>query len=244
MDYTSTIPKWSLMRINAPTLDEEDYKPFEFVNVDDGDFHCHYQLRPLFSHAGEKTIFITHHSFSLWCSNGKRYKVELYFDEEGAMPHKALTPNWGANAMIDAGRFTSKKFEYVDDNSYNQKLKTAWGSNYIYGDCICKIYTGKPLPDCSIYGDNPLSFMYREITPSRRMITKHGDEIARNMCHPHMRQEVPSGIITLEIIINSPYVKREYHWCHESTPLREMKGKWFIDEYLHSIGQRFCFNDE
>jgi hypothetical protein len=105
----------------------------------------------------------------------------MYYDDEGLC--KYLPINHVANAMLDCGRFTSKKFDYVDEKSYNQQLKDAWGAFKRVGDIICKIRTGTPIPDCSIFGDNPVSWIHSHKKPNARMIAKIGDESkAYDMC--------------------------------------------------------------
>lgn len=201
--YNQKLPKWSLIRINAPPNrdyekgDEDNYVPFEFVNID-GEF-SYEQLRPLLSHYDKDKpteIGIGRSSYSLWCSNGKRRKIEIYYDDEGLC--KLIPVNHTANAMIDCGRFTSKKFDYVDGKSYNQKMKDEWGSPRFVGDVICKIRTGTPIPDCSIFGENPVSWIFHHKKPNSRMIAKHGShKKAIEICDSLIHHPFPSGLISI-----------------------------------------------
>jgi len=169
--------KYSYMRINC-----NGELPFTFVNLDEFDKLDEYkQIRPLFSHYEEdgKMIYIGKTKYTLWCSNGKRYNVEMYFDEDGLS--KKLLPNHRINAMINLGRFTSKKFDYLNEKTRNQQIKDCWGSNYMVGDVICKITTGKPIPDCSIFGDNPIKSIMERRFPNTRMKNKYGEFLAEVM---------------------------------------------------------------
>ena len=170
--------KFSFLRINS-----NGDIPQEFCNIDNyDDGELYGNLRPLFSHyekgkgeiGGTEPIYIGTSKYTLWCNNGKRYKVELFYDEDGQ--NKSLLPNHRMNAMADAGRFTSKKFDYIPKNNknHNQNIKTNWGSNYFVGDIICKFSTGKPFPDCSIFGENPINFIMSKKTPNTRMINAYG----------------------------------------------------------------------
>lgn len=99
----------------------------------------------------------------LWCDDGKRHLVNMYFDRAGVDKH--LLPNHRANAMIDAGRYTTKEFNEIDKMSFNpnQCMKDViTGPNYVYGDAVCVVPAGAPGLDHSIYGNNPISFMLGE----------------------------------------------------------------------------------
>jgi hypothetical protein len=166
--------KHSYLRINA-----DGDIPMDFINLADDvpKLEVWNELKKLCSHydadMGERSIYFGTNKYSLWCSDGKRYNVEILYDEEGVS--KKLVPNHRMNAMVDAGRFTSKKFDYIG-KSRNQEIKECWGSNYFVGDVIIKVVTGKPIPDCSIFGDNPLDFILQGHIPNRRMINKYGHE--------------------------------------------------------------------
>ena len=181
------MPNYSYLRINS-----NGDIPMDFVNLADIKKDEEYQnIRPLFSHHtskendvdGKFPIYLNITKYSLWCSDGKRYNVQIYFDEDGLS--KKLLPNHRANAMVDAGRFTSKKFDYIG-KTRNQEIKEAWGSGYFVGDVIMKFTTGKPIPDCSIFGENPINFIMdkRLKKPNTRMINKHGEGMAELMFNP------------------------------------------------------------
>jgi len=231
-EYNEKLPKWSLIRINAPPNreyeegDEDNYVPFEFVNID-GEF-SYEQLRPLLSHYDKdkpREICIGQSSYSLWCSNGKRRKIQIYYDDEGLC--KTLSVNHTANAMVDCGRFTSKKFDYVDEKSHNQQMKDEWGAPRLVGDIICKIRTGTPIPDCSIFGQNPVSWIYNYKKPNSRMIAKCGDKKkAIEICDSLITHPFPSGIIS----INSPREAK-----YRDYPLGNSDfcfGSWWCGEIL------------
>lgn len=141
------------------------------------------ELRKNLSHSamgGSDRIFLDSSTYTLWCSDGKRYKVEIVFDDDGN--HKGLIPNHRINAMVNLGRFTSKKFNYVG-KSRNQDIKDTWGSNYFLGDVFVKITTGRPLPDISIFGSSPiLSIVGHDFIPSAKMSATHAD--AEGMLDP------------------------------------------------------------
>ena len=122
---------------------------------------------------GSNEIYLASSTYTLWCSDGKRYKVEVLYDDDGL--HKGLIPNHRGNAMVDLGRFTTKKYDYIG-KSPQQSIKDTWGSNYFVGDIFFKITAGRPIPDISIFGDNPIfSILRRTHTPSARMISTYSD---------------------------------------------------------------------
>jgi len=213
-------PKYSFLRINS-----NGEVPQEFCNIGDYESGELYEnLRPLFSHYEEDgdKIFIGTSKYTFWCNDGKRYKVEVFFDEDGS--HKKLLPNHRANAMADAGRFTNKNYNYIPKNNknHNHNLKLAWGSNYFLGDIICKFTTGKAFPDCSMF-ENPLQFIFTRKQPNTRMINLYGgEEEANKVIHPFARKDFMN---------NDRWVIRDY-WLfpnniHNEEYIELMKGWGF-----------------
>lgn len=127
--------------------------------------------------------------YELWCIDGVRYGYHVFWDEDGRRP-KLLEPNHRANAMVDAGRFISTEFNYIDDESPNQQMKEAQGSNYFFGDIVIFIGEGDPRPDVSIYGQNPVKFITTVKTPSAEMIANHGKRFAFFKTHFALTQEI------------------------------------------------------
>ena len=165
------------------------------------------ELKATMSHHDDKCrITFGMRKFALWCSDGKRYNVDVLFDEDGI--HKCLAPNHGMNAMVDAGRFNTKKFDFIG-KSHNQDIKEMWGSNYFVGDVIIKVITGKPIPDCSIFGDNPIVFLRSHKKVSNRMRSKYGDS-AENVINPFKKKVMPTGMVTADDFKNAPWEKVGY----------------------------------
>ena len=127
--------------------------------------------------------------YELWCVNGIRYGYHVFWDEDGRRP-KLLEPNHRANAMVDAGRFISTEFNCTDDESPNQQIKEAQGSNYFFGDVVILVQEGDPRPDISIYGRNPVKFITTSKTPSAEMIAHHGKRVAVFKTHFALTQEI------------------------------------------------------
>ena len=199
---------YSYLRINANT----DI-PCEFVDPD----------------KDLKDMIRTGSKYSLWCTDGKRYNVKIFYDDSGQDDlGNPLLPNHRVNAMIDAGRFTSKKFDYIG-KTRNQDLKEHWGSSYFMGDVVLVVIDGKPIPDCCIYGENPLEFLLDIKEPNRRMINKYGEEKSRMMIHPGMGMVMPSGTITAEYFENPIWEVKDYHivpiGC-ENTEYIELLKSW------------------
>jgi hypothetical protein len=120
--------------------------------------------------------------YTFWCTDGLRHELRVYMDGEGRDP-KALEPNHRANAMADAGRFVTTDFNMTDDESRNQQLKEAQGSNYFFGDIIIVNGERDPQPDMSVYGQNPVRFITTIKTPSVDMIANLGERNALFKTH-------------------------------------------------------------
>jgi hypothetical protein len=194
--------KYSLVRINAKTLNPKDITHIEIFQNDFKKFHQN--LNSLF-HMDTEDSWLERGTFLLWCEDDKKHYVKMYFDEKGK--HKSLVPNHRANAMIDAGRFSTKDFDNIDncfvDNyqrearNRNQDLKESWGSNYLVGDVICVIPNRDPLPDFSVFGENPIDFITAKKTPCDQMKSSHGEELAMKMVDTRMKKVgLSSGMYT------------------------------------------------
>ena len=219
--------KYSYLRINA-----SGDTPCEFVNLADSVKRDEEWdvIKASMSHASEGPIYLKPQKFALWCSDGKRYQVEFYYDEEGMC--KGLLPNHRFNAMAHAGRFTTKKFDYIG-KSYQEELKTWWGSNFAVGDVILKFQSGKPLPDVSVFGENPMKFMFQKRTPNTRMVNKFGDR-ADKVIHPNWGKKFPDGpLINLEMCENAEWERKEYHISckkgEEDDEYQELIGGWLAE---------------
>jgi len=124
-------------------------------------------------------------NYMLWCKDGTRCRVDMYTHR-----NCIFLPNHRANAIIDAGRYVTKEFNFIDVASSNQKVKDASGSNYIYGDVVCIISAGMPDLDHSIYGENPLTFLLEEVrTPSETMTSVYGGQLANFMINPRTKKK-------------------------------------------------------
>lgn len=130
--------------------------------------------------------------FKIWCSDGERHDVDTYYHDEGI--ENNLLPNHRANAIISAGRFTSKDFDTLDIDCINQELKESCGSNFIVGDIVCKIPEGHPIPDMNIYGGSPIHFIMTPRVPSQLMIGEHGAQTAKNMVKYNMIRLLPNTV--------------------------------------------------
>lgn len=120
--------------------------------------------------------------YTFWCTDGLRQELRVYMDGKGRDP-KALEPNHRANAMADAGRFVTTDFNMTDDESMNQQLKEAQGSNYFFGDIIIVNGERDPQPDMLVYGQNPIRFITTIKTPSADMIANQGERNALFKTH-------------------------------------------------------------
>ena len=156
--------------------------------------------------------------YSIWCNDGKRYKVKCLYNDNAMNEH--AEPNHRANAMIAAGMYRDNIFTNPDLKSYQYQLKDCWGANFMYGDCVFQFREGRPLPDCSIYGENPLHFIFNRgtpdaqhlhgLTPPKRFITKHGPS-AIMMSSLFVYRAIPNGMVTAQSMETRPYRYREYH---------------------------------
>ena len=109
--------------------------------------------------------------------DGQRRTYTCFMDEDGIQ--KQLDANHRANAMVDAGRFTSLDGTVIDDCK-NQRLKEHQGSNYFYGDVVVVIPEGGVAPDHGVYGSDPISFIIQERPSSQVMVDTYGGLLAKH----------------------------------------------------------------
>lgn len=150
---------------------------------------------------------------SVWCCDGAKHHLSYLADEVGK--NRELQPNHVANAIITAGRFVTQDYNTTEHTSQNrnQALKESWGSNYCVGDIFFMIPNGHSLPDFTVYGENPISFIINmELQrPSESMINEYGELVAKNKIDSRMYRPLRSGLITLEMIENAPWAFIDYH---------------------------------
>ncbi len=144
----------------------------------------------------DECLFIEHGTYSMWCKDNKRHQIRTFCDEKGRS--KGLLPNHRANAMIDAGRFTTREFDFIDITR-NQNLKDSWGSNYVVGNLICEIELDGDndaiIPDSRIFGDNPIQFILSHETVSTKMKATYGSDLAMNKLNPRMKYKFSTSTI-------------------------------------------------
>ena len=189
--------------------------PMEFINLTD-EAQKDGAWKAIREQIGASGIGVS--TFSIWCNDGKRYKVKCLYNDNAMNEH--AEPNHRANAMIAAGMYRDNIFTNPDLKSYQYQLKDTWGANFMYGDCAFQFAEGRPLPDCSIYGENPIHFIFNRgtpdsqhlhgLTPPKRFITKHGHS-AIMMSSLFVHRPMPDGMITAQSMETRPYRYREYH---------------------------------
>lgn len=242
-----------LIRFNATKREPQDiaHHPKDFVEKQE--YEC---IRSLLTHdrpvegvwgAGDPDIWIERQHFLVWCDDGKRHKVGMYCDETGKL--KGLLPNHRVNAMIDAGRFTTKGFDCIG-KSHNQNIKDEYGCNFLVGDVIIKVDAGKPLPDLSIFGDSPVAFLLREKTPNLDMKKEYGESLAGNMIQSTMKKTpVPSGFYTSleyhDLIKNRKWIPHDYNYgiedSSENNEYRALLQSWGVEGSSGSHGSSGSF---
>lgn len=136
---------------------------------------------------GDESISVKCGWFNMHCTDGVRRDIKAWFHEENGL--KSLIPNHRANAMIDAGRFETAERTEMSDN-FNQILKDYKGCNFVFGDLVCEIPTGTPVPDHSIYGNNPLWYIMQPRKPPAELIEKLGQEMAVNKLSPTRKYDI------------------------------------------------------
>ena len=221
------MPTYCYIRINA-----NGETPMEFVNLADSvpKDEPWAELKKTMSHyKGQDSIYLCPVKYTLWCSDGKRYKVEILFDDDGLS--KKLQPNHRFNAMVNLGRFTTKSFDYIG-KSRQQDIKETWGSNYFVGDVIVKVVEGKPIPDCSIFGENPIKSIFAQHIPNTRMINKYGREKAMMMFSPFHKKRMPTGLVNATSWEDAPWEFKDYHIFHPDSldaEYTELLKGWEVD---------------
>ena len=211
---STTTSRAKLLRINCDAIHDIDILPIEISNNNDDELKN--QLL-LFSH--DRQTCFERREYWIWCDDGERRLVPIYYDSEGL--DKQLFPNHRANALITAGRFTTREFNntvnrtsLVQHRNVNQELKDHWGSNFIVGDVICVIDEGLSLPDVNIYGNDPIGFVCTDRMPSQAMIDEYGELKSCNMIHPNRKYILPPSNSTSQqwkaYIANPPFENVTY----------------------------------
>ena len=186
-------------RINANSAE-----PFTNAHVQDfdGDPHDEFaRLRSLLTHRrampngkwdhGDENLYLGSNIFTLWCDDGELRELTVFVIENGGA--NLLLPNHRANALIDAGRFTSKdRIEF--NHGRNQSLKEHYGCNFVWGDVVCKIPIDTAGPDHTVYNNNPLRYMLETREPTSEMVNAHGEEMARNKLVTTRKMDVVASI--------------------------------------------------
>jgi hypothetical protein len=188
-------------RINANSAEPfTDARVRDFdANAADEDAH----LRSLLTHRraqlngkwdhGDENLCMESSIYTFWCDDGELSDMTIFMDENGH--GKYLLPNHRANALIDAGRFTSKaRVEFNEGR--NNSLKEHSGCNFVYGDVVCKIPIGTTGPDHTVYKNNPLWYILQPREPTAEMMDTHGEEMARNKLVPNRKINVLASIMT------------------------------------------------
>ena len=135
---------------------------------------------------------------SFWCLDDKRQGIDVWVDEDGR--DMKLQPNHRANALADAGRFKTMAFDDIGKRhrvTNNQQLKESQGANFFVGDVCLVIKGGKPYPNFDVYGDNPIKFIRNINTPSRSMISRYGEDLAKKMIDPEKTIDFQSFFLRL-----------------------------------------------
>lgn len=171
------------------------------TNFDNIDEHRIYSQVKDLLHTDD--IEVCHYHF--WCEDGQRRVFSAVFDGNGL--GKQLYPNHWVNAMIHAGRFTTKSFDNVDDNSRNQQIKESQASNYVVGDVVILVPSEDAPPDSSIVGVNPYSFIARRLQPGTSMVSKHGAVVAAHKIDYRMKIQLFHD----ESGMSMRWVSKQYH---------------------------------
>ena len=152
--------------------------------------HRHARLKGKWDH-GDENLYLEGSTYALWCDDGELRELRVYMIED----RTKLLPNHRANALIDAGRFTSKdRIEFNDGR--NQSLKEHHGCNYVFGDVVCKVPVGTAGPDHTVYKNNPIWYITQPREPTAEMVNAHGEEMARNKLVPTRKMDVSATLRT------------------------------------------------
>ena len=183
----SVTTRVKLVRINCNAIHAQDTLPIEITSNNEDEYDERLGEQVLLLSHDQDTLF-GRRSYWIWGVDERRQLITMYYDSDGEDKH--LVPNHRANALITAGRFTTRNFNNVIgrtgerlQRNCNQELKDQWGSNFLLGDVICVINDGDGLPDFDIYGHNPIDFVRADRVPSQAMVREYGEEKAHNMIH-------------------------------------------------------------
>lgn len=178
----------------------EPFRDVECRDFEAGVLDIEERVQSLFTHRtpdlngkwnhGDDNITIHSERFTIFCVDGKSRDFTIWYDKEAQ--RKSFIPNHRANAMLDAGRFTSK--ERINfSNNRNQVFKEYQGCNFFYGDVVCAVPTGSPGPDHSIYSNNPLASILKSREPSAESVNVYGRETAINKLIPTKKYNIPAS---------------------------------------------------
>ena len=78
--------------------------------------------------------------------------------------------------MTDAGRFTTLRFDYIENDCQNQGMEVSYKLNYFVGVVICKVSVQK-LPNHFFFGNNPIEFITTQKEACSQMKNEYGEEI-------------------------------------------------------------------
>ena len=221
-------------RINANSNESFIEAQIQDFDADANDEDAH--LESLLTHerakpngkweACDNFLLVDIQKLTMWCDDGKCRELTVFMDENGR--GKSLLPNHRANALIDAGRFTSKDREEFKEGR-NQSLKEHQGCSFVYGNVVCKIPFGWARPDHSMYGNSPLRYILQPRAPSAKMIRIHGEELARNKLSP------TRNMITFSMLFSErpAWEDTDYHVAPKNCTNFEFKmllKKWGVQE--------------
>ena len=215
-------PQFTLLRINT-----SGDVPVDFVNVDAPDHSLYEHLREVGHWEGEVSV----QNYAFYDAQGKRKKYEVYFAGNGLGEEQQ--PNHRANAMAIAGMY--HKNGTPDENCRQMQLKQEWGCRFFVGDIIIRIKKNQTLPDLTIFGDNPLSYImsfrapqFRE-EPTPQYKRKFPDWEDR--CNPHKKKtQMPSGRVSLQMFEDRGYEEGNYSFFCPS-------GSYCTEEFKDTLNE-------
>ena len=216
--------QFTLLRINT-----QGDVPMDFVNVDAPDHTLYEHLREV-ANWGEHGE-VASHNYAFYTTDGRRMKYEVYFAGSGLLEKQQ--PNHRANAMAIYGMY--HKNGTPDEKCRQFQLKQEWGCRFFVGDIIIRIKKNQPLPDVSVFGTNPLSYImtlrseHHRRTPTRQYQRKYEDWEDR--CNPHRKKEsLGAGIFTAEDFANRGYEEGNYSFFIPS-------GPYFTEEFKDTLNE-------
>lgn len=214
--------QFTLLRINT-----QGDVPMDFVNVDAPDHSLYEHLREVGNWGEHGEVGTNNYAF--YTADGRRMKYEVYFAGNGL--NEKQQPNHRANAMAIYGMY--HKNGTPDEKCRQFQLKEEWGCRFFVGDIIIRIKKNQPLPDVSVFGDNPLSYIMalrsercRE-TPTRQYQNKYADWAER--CNPHRQKtEWPGGMMTAAMLEARGYEDSDYSFFIK-------EGQYFTEEFKDTL---------